>query len=107
MIKGDFDKLRNWLVTGSGAIGPEAPKDRHLSVFLLQFFDAQRFKLDSRMRVAVMLVSTDEGGIADTVPEGSDLLTCVNECKLFSPKPTAELVDRSKALRRLQTEEGG
>lgn len=102
MIKNDFNDLRNWLVTSSGAIGPRASKDRHLSVFFLQFFDAERFKLDSRMRVAVLLVLIDESSVVDTVLEGSDLLTCVNECKLFSPKPTAKLIDHSAHSRDVQ-----
>jgi hypothetical protein len=93
MIKADFNNLHNWLEFSSGAIGEKIDKERHLSVFFFQFFDAEKFKLDSRMRIAVMLVLTDEDGNVYTVLEGSDLLTCGGKCKLFTPKPTAKLMD--------------
>lgn len=93
MIKASFNKTHSWLEFSSGAIGKKVDKERHLSVFLFQFFDAKKFNLDSRMRIAVMLVLTDEDGNVYTVLEGSDLLTCGGKCKLFTPKPTAKLID--------------
>jgi hypothetical protein len=53
LIKHDFNKLRRWIEQNSGAISPKAPEGTHLSVFLLRYFDAESFQLDSRMRVAV------------------------------------------------------
>ncbi len=93
LIKASFNNIHNWLEFSSGAIGEKVDKERHLSVFLFQFFDAEKFKLDGRMRIAVMLVLTDEDGNVYTVLEGSDLLTCGGKCKLFTPKPTAKLID--------------
>lgn len=95
LYKSKFNNLRNWLRTNSGAIGPEASKNRHLSVFFFEFFDAEPFQLDSRMRVAVMLVLTDKSGIVGTVLEGSDVLNCEKDCNLFTPKPTAHLIDHT------------
>jgi hypothetical protein len=92
IIKSDFVKLRKWIESGSGAIGPQAPEGNHLSVFFLQFFDAESFQLDSRNRVAVFMVLTGPGGNSTSVLEGSDILTCGSECKLFKPKPTAKVI---------------
>lgn len=91
MIKSDFINLRNWIETKSGAIGAKAPEGNHLSVFFLQFFDAESFQLDSRNRVAVFMVLTDKNGATSSVLEGSDILNCEGECNLFKPKPTATI----------------
>lgn len=92
LIKSEFIDLRNWIMRESGAIGNEAPEGRHLSVFFLQFFDAESFQLDSRNRVAVFLVLTDKNGMSTSVLEGSDILNCEGECNLFQPKPTAKIL---------------
>ncbi len=94
IITNDFIKLRNWIEFDSGAIGTEAPKGSHLSVFLLRFFDAKSFQLDSRNRVAVFLVLIDKNGVSKSVLEGSDILVCEKECNLFQPKPTAKVVEK-------------
>ncbi len=110
MIKAKFNNLHNWLEFSSGAIGPGASENRNLSIFFFQFFDAERFKLDSRMRIAVLLVLTDEAGTTTSILEGSDLLTCGGKCKLFTPKPTAQLIDHTKwsddVKKQLATKEG-
>ncbi|UCG78506.1 MAG: hypothetical protein JSV21_01330 [Nitrospirota bacterium] len=95
IIKGEFIKLRNWIEFESGAIGDKAPAGTHLSVFVLQFFDAKSFQLDSRNRVAVLLVLIDKNGKPTSVLEGSDILVCEGECNLFQPKPTAKVVDKT------------
>lgn len=94
LIKDDFIRLRNWIVSESGAIGDQAPAGNHLSVFFLQFFDAESFQLDSRNRVAVFLVITDHDGNSISVLEGSDILNCEGECNLFQPRPTAQVFDK-------------
>ncbi len=95
LIQKDFMKLRSWIETRSGAIGPEAPEGYHLSVFFLQFFDAKAFQLDSRNRVAVYRVLIDKDGNSTSVLEGSDILVCEKECNLFQPKPTARVFDKT------------
>jgi hypothetical protein len=92
IIKSEFIKLRNWIESSSGAIGAQAPEGSHLSVSFLQFFDAQSFRLDSRNRVAVLMVLTRPKSNSISVLEGSDILTCGRECKLFKPKPTAKFI---------------
>lgn len=92
LIKKDFNNMRHWIAFESGAIGPEAPEDTHLSVFFLQYFDAKSFQLDSRMRVAVLLVLLKNQERSALVLEGSDILFCEDECNLFQPKPTAKLI---------------
>lgn len=94
-IKKDFMKLRNWIEINSGAIGTQAPEGNHLSVFFLQFFDAESFQLDSRNRVAVFMVLTDKNGVSTSVLEGSDILNCEGECNLFKPKPTAKVFEKT------------
>lgn len=93
LIKGDFINLRNWIEFKSGAIGKQASEGSHLSVFFLRFFDAKSFQLDSRNRVAVFMVLTDNNGKLTSVLEGSDILNCEGECNLFQPKPTATILD--------------
>ena len=93
IIKNEFNRTRTWIEKSSGAVSEEAPEDRHLSIFLFQFFDAQKFKLDSRNRVAVLLVLTGKDGIIDMVLEGSDVMVCSKECDQFGIKPTASLID--------------
>lgn len=90
MMKSDFIKLRKWIESSSGAIGAQAPEGSHLSVFFLQFFDAQKFRMDSRNRVAVLVALTKPKSNSILVLEGSDILTCGRECTLFKPKPTAK-----------------
>jgi len=94
-IKNDFINLRNWIEFKSGAIGDKAPEGNHLSVFFLQFFDAEAWQLDSRNRVAVLLVLTEGNGESTSVLEGSDILNCEDECNLFQPKPTAKLYEKT------------
>lgn len=89
LVKDEFLRLRNWIVYESGAIGDSAPEGSHLSLFFLQFFDAEAFQLDSRNRVAVFMVLTDASGNSTTALEGSDILNCESECNLFQPKSTA------------------
>ena len=92
MIKDEFIRLRRWIESESGAIGGAAPEGTHLSVFFLQFFDAESFQLDSRIRVAVYMVLTDRDGKSISVLKGSDILNCEGECNLFQPKSTAKLL---------------
>lgn len=109
MIKSEFNTLRNWIEKSSGAIGASAPEGTHLSVFLLSYFDAKSFQLDSRMRAAVYLVLTDKNGNT-SVLEGSDILNCEGECNLFQPKPTAKVFDQlapsNEVQRLLSTPDG-
>jgi len=93
MIQTDFENLRNWIEKESGAIGNQAREDRHLSVFLLQFFDAESFQFDSRNRVAVYLVLSDKNGIVSSVLEGSDILICEDKCDLFKPKLSSKKIE--------------
>jgi len=97
----DFNRLHNWLLTSSGAIGPQAPKNRHLDVFF-RFLDGQMFSTESNMRLAVMLVLLDENGIVARIVEGSDVLSCNNKCSRLSPKPTAQLINQSTHLPQVQ-----
>ncbi len=110
LLKEDFLELRRWLEVESGAIGPDAPEGSHLTVFCLQFFDAEAFQLDSRNRVVVYLVLTNKDGQSTSVLEGSDILNCEGECNLFQPKPTAKVfnqADHSADVKaRLWTPEG-
>lgn len=110
LYQSEYNGMRAWLETQSGAIGPAAPQGRHLSVYLLQFFDAEAFQLDSRNRVAVLLVLTDENGESKTVLEGSDILNCEDQCNLFQPKPTAAVLPatgNSEDIQRLLFTEPG
>jgi len=93
-IKSEFISLRNWIEFESGAIGEQAPKGSHLSLFFLRFFDAESFQLDSRNRVAVFMVLTDSSGKTISLLEGSDILNCEGECNLFRPKPTARVFEQ-------------
>jgi hypothetical protein len=93
LIKSEFISLRNWIEFESGAIGEQAPKGSHLSLFYLRFFDAESFQLESRTRVAVFMVLTDSSGKTISVLEGSDILVCEGECNLFLPKPTARVFE--------------
>lgn len=90
LIKRDFMRLHRWIEQESGAINKNAPRGSHLSVFFLQFFDAESFQLDSRNRVAVYLVLTQKNGKTKTILEGSDILVCEGKCDLFTPKSTAK-----------------
>lgn len=94
LIKTEFIGLRNWIEFESGAIGEQAPKGSHLSLFFLRFFDAESFQLDSRNRVAVFMVLTGSSGKTISVLEGSDILNCEGECNLFKPKPTARVFEQ-------------
>lgn len=106
LIKNDFIKLRNWIEFNSGAIGSQAPEGNHLSVFVLRFFDAKSFQLDSRNRVAVFMVLTDKNGGLTSVLEGSDILNCEGECNLFQPKPTARVFETSTQSQDVQEQLG-
>ena len=109
-IKDDFINSRNWIEFKSGAIGNKAPEGNHLSVFFLQFFDAEAWQLDSRNRVAVLLVLTEGNGETTSVLEGSDILNCEDECNLFQPKPTAKIYEKitqsADVQKQLWTAEG-
>jgi len=100
----NFNRLHSWLLTESGAIGPGVSASRHLDVFFFRFLDGKAFSTDSRMRVAVMLVLLDEGSIVDRVMEGSDVLTCNNECTRLRPKPASRKMDKSKDSTDVQNE---
>lgn len=104
MQTNDFNRLHSWLLTGSGAIGPAAPKNQHLDVFFFRFLDGEMFSTDSRMRVAVMLVLLDENGIVDSVVEGSDVLNCNNKCSRLMPGPTARVMNKSTDSTEVQKE---
>ncbi|MEM7365425.1 MAG: hypothetical protein AAF525_15495 [Pseudomonadota bacterium] len=84
----EYLNLRNWLITQSGAISPDADDGNHLSVFLLRFFDAQKFKLDSRSRIVVYAVLTDAQGVQYPVLEASDFMVCQNECDQYGLRST-------------------
>jgi hypothetical protein len=102
MVKSEFETLRVWLERSSGAIAETAPAGSHLSVFFLSYFDAKRFQLDSRVRVAVYLVLTDASGEMRRVMEGSDVLVCEDQCDLFAPKPSARYYDETALANETQ-----
>lgn len=90
-IKNDFINLRNWIEFKSGAISDKAPEGNHLSVILLRYLDGEAWQFDGRNRLAVLLVLVNGNSDSTSVFEGSDILSCMDVCDLFPPKPSARI----------------
>ena len=99
-----YSQLRRWIESKSGAIGPGAPAGSRLTVVMLRFFDSRKFKLDSRVRVAVLMVLESAGRRSLSILEGSDVQTCINDCDLFPLKPTSERIDLRAASTDIRQE---
>lgn len=97
LISADYDSLRRWIETRSGAIGRGAPPGSRLRIVMLQFMDGQPFRLDSRTRVASLMILERDGERSIAVLEGSDVQICINSCDLFPRKPTSSLLDARRA----------
>jgi hypothetical protein len=95
IVESEFEQLRAWISEESGAVGPAAPAGTHLSVFVLEFFDAKWGGVESRQRVAAHVMLTRADGSSVESLQGSDLMLCSNECDVFPLNPRAKPFDLS------------
>ncbi len=102
ILEAEFETLRAWVNERSGVVDASAPPGTHLSIVVLRYLDARKFKLDSRTRVAVFAALLDGQGGARTALYGSDLLLCVEECDVFEPKPTAVELEPQRVSKEVE-----